>query len=165
MDDVKNVQYIGYYVKDQKTKIQYLVFSMVEGTLDQSTSTKVLNDIDTICLPMPEIMEMSPPKDYSTFSDPEIDVVRKSITADLSFSKIYNILLGVESLKGQIGPQAPSAMPAVIDLYKALPFMYQSQNIISGQTPTQREAFKRFVRALPTIDPSFNLASFMQIIE
>lgn len=165
MDNVNNVQYIGYYVKDQKTKVQYLVFSAVEGALDQNTSTKILDDIDTIYLPMPEIMEMTPQRDYSTFSDPEIDIVRKSITNDLSFSKIYNILLGVESLKGMIGPQAPSAMVAVINLYEALPFMYQSQNIISGQTPFQREAFKRFLRALPTIDPTFNLATFMQIIE
>lgn len=165
MDVVKDVQYICYFIKDQKTKVQYLVVSMVEGALDQNTTIKTLSNLDTIYLPMPEIMQMVAEKDYLSLSDSELDIIRKSIASDLSFSKIYNILLDVEQLKDAVGSQAPSAMPSVIDLYKTMPFMYQSQNIISGQNPSQRDVFKKFLRELPAIDPTFNLASFMQIIE
>lgn len=166
MQSVKDLQFVVYYVKDWKTQMENLVVSPISGTLDTNKNEFNIDEIDTFYVPVPELHQIVPPKDYLKMSDTELRAVTTSIVDDLSFTKVRDQIIDPfdKSYKELVAGLAPSALPVIASLYDIHQFMNQSRKLISSPDPHQ-EPFRRFLRELPTIDPDFNLAMFMQIIE
>lgn len=168
---VKDVKFVAYYQKDRKTQIQNLIVTVATTGANitipadpndpwslPSEALKIEN-IRSINIPVPEMMEIVPTVDYSKMSDVDLGNVAKSIVEDLSFHKIYGILSNVISLKGMIGSLAPSAMPVVIDLYGVLRTMWETQNVILNLN-----SFRAFINELPNIDQNFSLSQYMEVV-
>lgn len=166
IQSVKDLQFVVYYAKDWKTQMENLVVTPVAGTLDTNADTFTIDQIDTFYVPVPELHQIVPPQDYLSMSDAELKTITTSIVDDLSFQKVNDqIIMPFDTqYKDSVGNLAPSALPIIASLYDIHPFMNQARKVISSNDPHQ-EPFRRFLRELPSIDPEFNLAMFMQIIE
>lgn len=167
MDSVKNLRYAIYYTKDKKTNIQNLVVSIIDGDLDQNNNQFTVKNFKTIYIEVPELQQLGSKSniDYINMPKDELINVAASIVKDLSFSKVYTILSSVPfTLLGW----APSAVQPVIDLFGSIQFMYQSQNVINpGNSSSMSKdllPITRFLKALPQIDPTFSLDSFLKVI-
>ncbi len=162
MDGVKDVRYVMYYTKDKMTQVQTLVVSMSIGTITGTNPNQKygITDLETIYIPVPEMMDTAPSTDYLSMSDNDLKTVTESIVNDLSFSKMFNMLKGINALKESIGSLAPSAMPSVIDIFAVLENMFTYQKAIQDLG-----AFRAFLTDVPTIDPTFKLSRYMQVID
>lgn len=167
MDSVKGMRYAVYYTKDKKTNVQNLVVSIVDGDLDQNNNQLAVKNLKTIYIEVPELQQLGTKSntDYLNMSKDELANVASSIANDLSFSKVYTILSSVPF--GLLG-MAPSAIQPIMDLFGSIQFMYQSQNVINPANSIllskEQLPITRFLKALPQIDSTFSIDSFMKVI-